>query len=383
MTQKIIYISFTRLTEKMARDWFIYDYKQRGISVEYWDVSFLLRGEYLEENAIEADYLYSPKSFAAVYARVLLPENIKASYMMLVTVEWRFIKIYELLSKLGVRMYYVAWGAMPSVISVGPRSLTQRLLRSNDLMASIANKILIAAYKKIGWIRPFEVVFAAGYAMANYGWYAKRVVSIHSLDYERCRQSLLSEEKIVMGRYAVFLDINLPYQSDLALHGMDPIDSSLYFDSLNRFFSLIEKKYDLRVVIAAHPKSSYSSSEFNGRMITRGNTANLVKNSYFVISHHSTSVGYAVFNFKPIIFFYTNEIKNMYSNSMMKYLVVLSDALGASLFNVDLITGDSDLSFKPVNHVLYKSFVDNYLSNDATSLKTTADIILENIESEH
>ena len=80
MTQKIIYISFTRLTEKMARDWFIYDYKQRGISVEYWDVSFLLRGEYLEENAIEADYLYSPKSFAAVYARVLLPENIKKYY---------------------------------------------------------------------------------------------------------------------------------------------------------------------------------------------------------------------------------------------------------------------------------------------------------------
>ena len=48
MSKKVIYVSWTKLTDKYARDWYIDHLIQNGIEVEYWDVSALIRGQYNE-----------------------------------------------------------------------------------------------------------------------------------------------------------------------------------------------------------------------------------------------------------------------------------------------------------------------------------------------
>ena len=65
MNRKVIYVCFGRLTDKMARDWYIDYLIEKGVTVEYWDVVSLLREEHSERGAQNPGYLHvfrsSPK----------------------------------------------------------------------------------------------------------------------------------------------------------------------------------------------------------------------------------------------------------------------------------------------------------------------------------
>ena len=102
----------------------------------------------------------------------------------------------------------------------------------------------------------------------------------------------------------------MPFQSDFNLEKTKNVSAREYYKGLDRFFSALEKKYGTEVVIAAHPKTNTSVKSFGSRKIYRLCTAELVKDAEFVISHHSTSLSYAVLNYKPCIFIYTNEMEN-------------------------------------------------------------------------
>jgi hypothetical protein len=191
----------------------------------------------------------------------------------------------------------------------------------------------------------------------------------------------LTNERVVKGKYAVFLDINLPYQSDLVISGLPAVNASCYFKSLNHFLDLLEDAYSVKVVIAAHPKAAYNNNEYNQREIYSLLTAELVKDAEFVITHTSTALSYAVLNSKPLVFIYTDEMMSIYKNTFMREIESSANYLNASIYNIDEITDGSQVIIKLPNQELYESYKYNYLTSQESENKISAEIFWSEINS--
>jgi hypothetical protein len=268
-------------------------------------------------------------------------------------------------------MLFIAWGALPiKPVQQWQKALTG-ITSPMRLAGKITNKLKAEAFMRLGLIKPFEIVFAAGQALISSNHFAKKVVAINLVDYDHYRAALLQTKQLIAGRYAVFLDINLPYQSDLKLVGMSAVNPEDYYASLNKYFEMVELKYGVKVVIAAHPKAAYSPDLFKRREIYYGQTPLLVKGADLVISHHSTSLSYAVLNSKPIVFIYTAEMAAVYKDTVVSYLLDFAEYLDAAIYNINAIICSDQIGPREVNTSRYDNYKYNFLTtHESENLKT-------------
>ncbi len=132
------------------------------------------------------------------------------------------------------------------------------------------------------------------------------------LDYQRRKPSSPMAEK-----YMVFLDECCPFHPDYAVEGnpANPFRSPAeYYDELNQELSMLEEKFKMQVVIAAHPRAPYDTMPnlFGGRRVLKGKTIDLVAHSECVLAHSSTAINFAVLFRKPIIFLMPTKVKGGY-----------------------------------------------------------------------
>jgi hypothetical protein len=379
VSSKVIYVSHIRLTDKVSRDFYVADLVERGLQVEYWDVVSLVREEHAERGAFVPPYLHVLRSFGELESKLRLPQNKVALYVILVGYGGQFTKLYRLLSKHGCRMLTFAWGAMPH----SPLGLRDKiaigLSQPRVAAAKLFYRLKATLWRRLNLVHPFHIVFSAGNATVSGGQYARTVVPVNLYDYDHYRRAKSAGGRLVEGRYAVFLDINLPHQSDLAVCGYARIDSSNYYAALNRFFRVFEQRYGMEVVIAAHPKADYVAATFEGRKTLRMVTAELVKDAEIVLSHTSTSLSYAVLNHKPLLFLYTNEMAAVYADSIIRETQCYADYLDSSICNVDEVADTSQLSIREVNRESYDRFKYNYLTSPASENSETRDIFLRSV----
>ena len=379
MSRKVIYVSYMHLSDKVSRDWYIDYLIKKGVTVEFWDVVPLLREEYEDPGVKTADYLRNFKTYAELEASLRLPENRNAYYLMLVYYEGRSADFYKLLSKYDCKMLFISWGSFPIKSTQKWRTVLSGFSNPLYLAEKIYFRLKAIAYKKLKLVKPYEIVFAAGQVLMASKHYATKVIPINLVDYDRYRIIKSIGERLVSGRYAVFLDINLAYQSDLKIMGWPSVNPSDYYASLNRFFELLELKYGIQVVIAAHPRASKNVDLFNGREVFHGRTPELVRDADFVIAHYSTSLSYAVLNSKPIIFIYTKEIEKLYKYTVMSFIRDFAEYFDAAIFNIDEITKVNQISIRDVNSDLYNDYTYKYLTSHETESISTQDIMLREI----
>ncbi len=373
--KKIIFVSFIRLTPKVLHDWYIDYMIAQGVIVEYWDIVALVREEYNEVGELDTDYLSVFRTFSAVEEKLQLCENRDAFYVMLINYAGRFARIFRLLSKYNCRMIFIASGTMPvKSVSIWGK-VFRRLSNPLGLVDILLDKAKAIAYRRLKLVKPFHIIFAAGQVEMTNNQYAEKVIPINYIDYNDYINAKAKGDRVVKRHYAVFLDINLPFQSDLKICNMPAVNSGSYYRSLNRFFDLLELEYDVKTVISAHPKSDYSMETFQGREIYRGRTAEIVKDAEFVISHTSLSFGYAVLNFKPLIFIYTDEMKFLYSSNLIRQLNDFASFLDAALYNVDEITHGRQIIMKDVNLENYEKYKYSFLTTPVAECSTTQEII--------
>jgi len=374
--RKVIYVSYMHLSDKVSRDWYIDYLIAKGVTVEYWDVVSLLAGEVVEFGAIDTDYLRTPRTYSEVEAMLRLPGNRDAFYVMLIYYDGNVTGLYRLLTKYDCKMLFIAWGALPI-----KRAKKMLSIFSNpfQIAEKVFFKIKAIVYIRLGLVKPFNVVFAAGQALTTRNLHASKVIPINLVDYDHYIKAKLEGERPVVGKYAVFLDIYLPYQSDLKIVGMHAVNPGAYYASLNRFFELLEVQYGIKVVVAAHPKADYSVDLFNGREIYYSRTPSLVKDADFVISHHSTSLSYAVLNHKPIIFIYTNEMAALYRHTVVSYLRDFSCYLDAAIHNIDEITNGEKIIVNDVNLSRYDDYKYEFLTTHESENSLTQDIFFREI----
>jgi hypothetical protein len=327
---KVVYLSCIPLTARVARDWYLDHLISAGVDVEFWDITRMLRGNVTEHHLQQAGYVREIDDLSALAAAVLSRRD--AVYVLLLPRIWAFRSVFRLLSRHRCLTVSVKWGAAP-VFGAASRPAALCLFRSPRLLlAKIRNRVHAFLLDRACYLRPYDLVFAAGQAMLAKPASARRTVPIALCDYDQYAQSR-GGERCVAAKYAVFLDIYLPFQSDLALVGMRAVDPATYFADLNRLFAAIERRYGLEVVIAMHPKARYLNDEFHGRRLLGGQTPELVRDAEFVICHSSTSVSYAVLNRKPVWAIYTDEMARLYEANFMHQIRALAASLRTPLLN--------------------------------------------------
>ena len=153
--------------------------------------------------------------------------------------------------------------------------------------------------------------------------------------------------------------------------GIKPKGEEEYLFSLNSFFKIIETQYNIKVIIAAHPKSNYNELSFDGREVVKYRTCELVKDSEFVVLHSSAAVSYAILFKKAVLFTYTEPYKkcfNMYSS-----LVYLSKFLEAPVINLDKENFTFQLN---INEEQYEKYKYTYLCSTTSEVLSNSEILL-------
>lgn len=379
--KKVIYISFSRLTDRISRDWYIDYLIEKGVSVEYWDIVSLVREEHNDAGMKSPNYLHIIQSFNELEVLLTFPENRDALYIMLISCGGRFTRLFRLLSRYNCRMLYITEGARPVLTRPITWKIIDHLSHPLRLIKIIYNMAKVYTYKKFKLIKPFNVIFAVGDIGIRNDQFAYKVVPINLCDYDHYIRVMSSSERIVKGRYAVFLDVNLPFHNDHKIMGLTSVNADTYYQSMNRFFDLVEAFHNIKVVIAAHPTSDYGIDTYAGREIYRLRTAEMVKDADFVISMHSTSTSYAVLNRKPIIFVYTNEMSSLYKETFMRDIRAFSYYLEAPIYNVDEITEGKQIVIKDVDQNCYDCYKYSFMTSRESEHATTQKILFRELDS--
>jgi hypothetical protein len=380
VSKKVIYVSWVKLTDKYARDYFLDHLIQNGVEVEFWDIVALTREPHNEVGELDVNYLRVLQSYRDFENLVKRKENIYAVYVMLITLDWNVRLVYQLLSKYRCKTVFLSWGMMPA--TAGPilrRAVTKLIKEPFDFFRLLIDTVCLISYKKLGLIKPFDLVFTVGSVLSECDQFAKKTIKLNLIDYEHYIHSKESDNSFAHEKYAVFLDINLPYQSDFGLSDKKAVNPHDYYRSLNRFFTLLEEQYGVKIIIAAHPKTNPNTIVFGGREIYRLCTAEVVKDAEFVITHHSTALSYAVLNIKPCMFIYTNEMEVLYSNDRVRQIKLFASYLDASVYNIDKLKTRDKIFMKQPNQIRYDDYKYSFVTSKESENSSSKDIFLKEV----
>lgn len=163
-----------------------------------------------------------------------------------------------------------------------------------------------------------------------------KIIYAHSFDYDNYLKKNDNIKTIKKKPYAVFLDQYLPHHPDAPIFfGVDPrCTKEKYYPALNNFFNIFEKKFNMQVIICAHPKSDYKSNPncLYGRKFVKNKTLELVKGSSLVFAHCSTTITYAVIYNKPLVFLLSDEYIRSFDNYTP---FVIAKKLNSACYNID------------------------------------------------
>lgn len=201
---------------------------------------------------------------------------------------------------------------------------------------------------------------------------AKKIIYFHSNDYDNY---LINKKKFKIKKikYSVFIDENVPDHDDYQISNFkSPIDGKTYYKLLNNFFSIYEKKFKTKIVIALHPKSKLDEMKKNflNRKIFIGKTQELIFNSRVVFTHCSTSRSYAILYNKPMIYLTSNKISKTWFG---KEIVENCKLTSSHLMNLDKINLNI-LNLSKINSKKYKQYKDKFLRHPMAD-----NILFENI----
>lgn len=182
---------------------------------------------------------------------------------------------------------------------------------------------------------------------------------LHTMDYDiylrECHKLVQTKKNL-----GVFLDEYFPFHRDYLMpeNIPKPATSEKYYPSLCNFFDFLEENYGVCINIAAHPRSKYEEypDYFGGRRVIRGKTAQMVKESEFVIAHSSTSLNFAVLFGKPVIFITTKELQqSSYQGPFIKLMASWFGKLPINIDNPIEIDWDKELTVDKKAYSKYKN----------------------------
>jgi hypothetical protein len=173
----------------------------------------------------------------------------------------------------------------------------------------------------------------------------------------------------------VFIDQMIPFHTDFLKFGNGfKVNSSTYYKKLNKLFSILEKKYNCEVVIAAHPRSisikNYDDF-FDNRKVILNRSSELISTSKFTITHYSTAINHSILNNKVILFLSSFELIKLGQYEQIK---LMAHETRSSMLNLDEVTELSLHEELPLDY--YDEYKLKYITQRGDKL-TNGNIILK------
>ena len=361
---KIVFISQTPLSEQIIQKWCINDLDKNGISWEYLDVGAIIRSDYFRgakkfQNEIIVD------SIDKLIGLISL--NKYDICITLINLNFNSYRLYKLIKKFCMYSIYFDWGHMPYPYE----SIAKRI--SSKKLNYLIKQVVFLIKKKVCLKFKYNLIFQAG-SVSKLCRDALKVKQISYADIEY----FIDAGTSFKNEYIVFLDSNICGHPD-TLTGEYKIDKKLYLDSLNHFFLMIEKKMRMRVIIAAHPTSNFTAHDFKDREVIYNKTAILVRESYMVISHQSTSISYPILYKKRILFLGMRVMENLKIDNPIKVMECMSRILGVEFIYTDDLSRLEKLELKnisAVDNARYDYFISKYISTLGPKYPRNKDIII-------
>jgi len=356
--KKIIYLSVNENSKKISRDFFINQLKKVA-EVDFWSIKNLFNKQDKKKNKFN-----NLKDFEKE-----IRKKKKNLFVNIMPVTHKTYPIFKILTDNKINYININWGFLPGIKISFFYKFIDIVKNFNNFYKSFIYKLFFKKKIKL----PIKT-FVAG--SLNY---KKNFIKLNLCDHD---QYLILKSNKSKRKHIVFLDQAITSHSDTFFNKKKNLynNHKYYYKSLNLFFAKLENKHKKKVVISKHPLNQLNKNLLNGRKHFLLKTSQLVKDSSLVIAHDTLSSSYAIFNYKPIIFIYTNQIKKYSIDTFKQYLQVkiLAEELGCKFVNIDQFT-INDLIIKPVNKKLYDNFKYKYLVSKKTENKLSSEIFIKNL----
>lgn len=367
--------------------------------VEIWDLSQFLH----PRNTAETQPHPLPEIKGLIYKKILAKnevreglQNIRSNTLVhcFIGFSFRTLFIYRFLSKNKIPYAITVTNTIPVASPAESISGTKTWIkvfsdlfhRKSNVFENLLNRFILTHYRFLQ-VRPASLCYAGGQKSVekiNYPFdTTTEILWIHTLDYDtflRLRNSKADSDP----NQGVFLDEYVPFHPDFDIIGEEPLVSpEEYYQKICSFFSYLEKHHKTRIVIAAHPRSDYEHLPdfFNGRLVIKGRTAELVQQSGFVITHASTSINYAILFQKPILFLTMNQLKQETSSCRIGYILeTICSILGKKPIGLDLpylVDWDDEMMVPLDAYLRYKN---QYIKSDRSPERESWRIIIDHLK---
>lgn len=370
MINKIIFFITSPFNQRDYKRFGIEILQANGFDVEVWDFTHFLKPEVWDQVVVpdpinwDKCILFSSLSDAKSAASGITSDTF---VVCMIGYSFGTFSVYKILSKNKLPYCVFMANALP------PPNNEKKVL---DLLHRIGNatfgKIIDNLFLRIPYqwlgVRPATIILAGGSASTHYKYPIDKKTEtlwLHTLDYDIYLDELKSEVE-TDDELCVFLDEYVPFHPDYIHSRLSvPATSNEYYPNLCKFFDFIEDKYNVHVVIAAHPRSKYEEHPdyFGGRPVIRGGTVELVRKSKFIIAHSSTSINFAIIFHKPIIFITSDCLKQSW---MGPFIELMASILGKKPIDVENMQKFDWEKEKSVNKKTYTNYKQRYIKKNGS-----------------
>ena len=397
MKKKIIYISSVDLTKFVEDSYGIkYLRKNNLFDTEYWYAHFVFKIKKKPKHIIEPRQKNIVNSIYDLEKQLKYEkERRKIVVVFLLSLDYRTIEIYRTIKKLNIKSVSFCWSfdlineQYKVNTNIFLKLYIKFFLKINyfQYFGEIFSYLKIRVYKLLNLIKDSEITFYTGSIAKSDLIHKKnksKLIGFNCFDNDKLID-IKNKKKYIKQKYCLFLDsaVTSADHTDRYINNeknMTGLHTS-YFNSLNKFFEAVEKKYNLKVIISRHPKNNLNLKKYLNRASYDYKTPELVKDAEFLICHHSLSSNYGILLNKPIIFIYNDKmlVRSKAINSIVDLIKLYGKTLNQPTINIDKVFFFPKIKDLKANMKKYELYRNQYLLTKSNKDAYSKKIFYENL----
>ena len=371
--KKVILLTTGSLTSEDYKNLEISNYKKHFIKFEIWNFNFLYKLNNKKNHKIDCEILLS--GFKHFKELILRNRKYKILFDVRINFNLDSLRVFYYLTRYDCK-FILHVGFLENNL----HNIKKRFIFKDKIKSFFSRKLLLFLKSKIEIIF-FRLNLHRFYRLKNADFvYVMGKKTFHNL---KINPIIGTRTKIIKGhhrnydqylilkkakqikksneKFAVFIDQGAPVHPDWIKLGLNDVNIEEYYNSLRIFFIKIEKKFDIKVKISAHPKINVKkiSKYLKEFQIIQGKTLELIFKSKFIITHNSTATNSAIFLKKPILIIINNALINS-MHDHLNDIKIFAQHLKKKVVNIDKLNLKISQKDLIVNNNLYNKHTLNY-----------------------
>jgi len=377
--KKIIVVHLIPLLKRLKDGYLVNAYLEAGFELEYWDLGPFYKPSVKFSDELNEPYVIKFNNLDEVEQRLREIDKKQAVFFVQFHEIWYYRHLYRMLARHNCYMARININPpefQPSLREVNFRGFFYHVLRWG-----VAQTYLY--YKKLHNYKTYSHYFGVSDTSINsinQRYYGVKInepdyeVSINRPDYENYLSLKDDPHRILEGKYILFVDPFFPcHPEDVGLSKENPV-AKAYRIRMRSFFDWVEKRFQMPIVIAAHPSAIYEDNELGNRNLIKYKTAELVKDAEMVLLHQSNSNVFAILFDKPVVFLTTKEL-NRYPHLANK-ISGMAGFFNKKVYDLDQCSYEN-IEFSKVEPSLRKKYMYTYVTTPQTENRWNKDIVIE------